>query len=117
MRAIINCMTGVSMSRTLLTGLLICFAVPALADEKVSIAIRDDGFAPVEVEMPAGKKIELAIRNEQKSAAEFESHALRREKAIPPGAAAAFIPRPGQSREAAGPSRSLNRTRMTAWGR
>ena len=88
MRAIINCMTGVSMSRTLLTALLICFAVPALAQEKLSIAIRDDGFVPAEIQMPAGTKIELAIKNEQKSAAEFESHTLRREKVIPPGATA-----------------------------
>jgi hypothetical protein len=38
------------------------------------------------VPVPAGTKIELAITNEQKIAAEFESQALRREKVIPPGA-------------------------------
>jgi Cupredoxin-like domain len=75
------------MRRAILTVLLIGIAVPALADEpKVSIAIRDDGFAPGEVQVPAGIKIELSIKNEQKIAAEFESHALRREKVIPPGA-------------------------------
>ena len=75
------------MTRALLTALLIAVAVPALAQEsKVSISIRDDGFAPAEIEVPAGQKIELSIKNEQKSAAEFESHALRREKVIPPGA-------------------------------
>ena len=77
------------MSRAILTAFLIGIAVPALADEpKVSIAIRDDGFAPAEVQVPAGTKIELSIKNEQKSAAEFESQALRREKVIPPGATA-----------------------------
>lgn len=76
------------MSRALLTAFLIAVAVPALADEqpKVSIAIGDGGFAPGEVEVPAGKKLELSIKNEQKRAAEFESTALRREKVIPPGA-------------------------------
>jgi Cupredoxin-like domain len=74
------------MSRAFLTALLIGVAVPALADEKASIVIRDDGFAPAEVQVPAGTKIELSIRNEQKSAAEFESQALRREKVIPAGA-------------------------------
>ena len=73
------------MSRAFLTALLIGVAVPALADEKVSIAIRDDGFAPAEVQVPAGTKIELSITNEQKVAAEFESTALRREKVMPPG--------------------------------
>ena len=56
------------MSRALLTALLIGVAVPALADEKASIVIRDDGFAPAEVQVPAGTKIELSIKNEQKSA-------------------------------------------------
>ncbi len=77
------------MSRAILTAFLIATAVPALADEpKVSITIRDDGFAPAEVQVPTGTKIELSIKNEQKSAAEFESKALRREKVIPPGATA-----------------------------
>jgi hypothetical protein len=75
------------MGRAILTALLIGVAVPALADEpKVSIAIRDNGFTPAEVPVPAGIKIELSITNEQKIAAEFESQALRREKVIPPGA-------------------------------
>ena len=89
MRAIINCTTSAPMSRALLTAFLIAVAVPALAQEpKVSIEIRDDGFAPAEIEVPAGKKIELSIKNEQKSAAEFESHSLRREKVIAAGATA-----------------------------
>ena len=88
------------MSRAVLTALLIASAVPALADEpKVSITIRDDGFAPAEVQVPAGTKIELSIKNEQKSAAEFESKALRREKVIPPGATGIVYRRPA----AAGP--------------
>jgi len=77
------------MSRALLSAFLIAIAVPALADEpKVSIAIRDDGFVPAEISVPSGTKIELSIKNEQKSAAEFESKSLRREKVIPAGAVA-----------------------------
>jgi Cupredoxin-like domain len=77
------------MSRAILTAFLIAIAAPALADvPKVSIALRDDGFAPSEVQVPTGTKIELSITNEQKSAAEFESKSLRREKVIPPGATA-----------------------------
>jgi hypothetical protein len=87
MRAIINCIPGAPMSRALWTAFLIAVAVPALADEpKVSIIIRDNGFTPSEIEVPAGQKIELSVKNDQKRAAEFESHALRREKVIPPGA-------------------------------
>jgi uncharacterized cupredoxin-like copper-binding protein len=96
MQAIINRIIGAPMLRAVLTALLIMLAAPALAQEKVSLAIRDDGFAPAEIEVPAGKKIELAIKNEQKSAAEFESHALRREKVIPPGATATIYVGPLQ---------------------
>ena len=75
------------MSRAPLIAFLIGLAAPALAQQpNVAIAIRDSGFAPGEVEVPAGTKIELSIKNEQQRAAEFESTALRREKVIPPGA-------------------------------
>ena len=77
------------MSRAILTAFLVALAVPAVADEpKVSITMRDDGFAPAEVQVPTGTKIELSIKNEQQTAAEFESKSLRREKVIPPGATA-----------------------------
>ncbi len=77
------------MSRALLTAFLIAAAVPAFAQQpNVSIAIRDNGFAPAEIEVPSGTKIELSIKNEMQSAAEFESKSLRREKVIPAGAVA-----------------------------
>jgi len=74
------------MNRAMLTALLIGIAAPALAQEKASIAIRDNGFAPAETQVSAGTKIELTITNQQQRAAEFESNALRREKVTPPGA-------------------------------
>ena len=74
------------MRRALLTVFLIAAAAPAFAQQpNVAIAIRDNGFAPAEIEVPAGARIELSIKNEQQRAAEFESTALRREKVIPPG--------------------------------
>jgi plastocyanin len=51
----------------------------------VAISIRDHQFVPAEVTVPAGAKVELQIRNEQATAAEFESQQMRREKVIPPG--------------------------------
>jgi plastocyanin len=75
------------MGRALFAAFLIGVAAPALAQQpNVSITIRDNGFAPAEIEVPAGTKIELSIKNEQQRAAEFESKTLRREKVIPPGA-------------------------------
>ena len=82
-----------ALNRAMQTALLIGIAAPALAQEKVSIVIHDNGFAPAEIQVPAGTKVALTITNQQQRAAEFESNALRREKVIPPGA-------PGQSMSA-----------------
>src|SRR3954470_8542525 len=75
-----------ALNRAMQTPLLIGIAAPALAQEKVSIVIHDNGFAPAEIQVPAGTKVALTITNQQQRAAEFESNALRREKVIPPGA-------------------------------
>lgn len=67
------------------TVLLIC-ATPALAQAPtVTVVIRDHQFVPVEVPVPAGAKVELTIRNEQTTPAEFESTSLHREKVVTPG--------------------------------
>ena len=66
--------------------MILAWAGPAVAaDPKIELAIRDQQWVPNEVEVPANTKVELVIKNEQKKAAEFESHALHREKVVPPG--------------------------------
>ncbi len=80
------------MYRAAVPALLLMFAVPAFAEEpKIAIAIRDHQFVPAEVPVPVGVKVELVIRNEQTSPAEFESSSLHREKVVPPGAAASVF--------------------------
>jgi plastocyanin len=65
---------------------------PAFADEPaVTIAIRDHQFVPSEVQIRANAKVELIIRNEQTTAAEFESTSLHREKVVAPGKAASVF--------------------------
>lgn len=54
------------------------------ADPEFSLIIREHRFEPAEVRVPAGKKIKLVIDNQDSTAEEFESHALNREKVIPP---------------------------------
>src|SRR6267143_4379139 len=67
--------------------LLLAFAllpVVALAtDLEYKLTIRDHRFEPVELRVPAEKKIKLIIDNQDGSAEEFESHELNREKVIP----------------------------------
>jgi uncharacterized protein (DUF58 family) len=78
-----------AMMRSLALAMLFVIAgfgsVQAADPAPVSITIRDRQFVPAEITVPAGAKVELQIRNEQTTAAEFESHQMRREKVIPPG--------------------------------
>jgi Cupredoxin-like domain len=46
----------------------------------------DGKLNPARIEVPAGKRIKIAIRNTGKGAAEFESVELRKEKVLAPGA-------------------------------
>ena len=73
------------MTRLLLIALLA--AVPCLtnaADPEYQLTIRDHRFDPPELRVPAGKKIKIIIDNQDATAEEFDSHALNREKVIPP---------------------------------
>jgi hypothetical protein len=66
--------------------LLAATTVAALAaDPQIALSIRDHEFVPSDVPAPAGVKVELIIKNEQTTNAEFESSALHREKIIPAG--------------------------------
>lgn len=58
-------------------------AAPArAADEPIVINIKDHRFDPETVEVPAGKKVKLLIRNQDPTPEEFESFSLNREKII-----------------------------------
>jgi plastocyanin len=59
---------------------------PARAeDNSIIITLKDNRFSPDVVEIPAGKKVKLIIRNQDQAAEEFDSGDLRREKVIPGG--------------------------------
>ncbi len=67
----------------LLASVLSFLALPALAETKVfEITIKDHKFAPETVEVPAGEKVKLLIKNQDAAAEEFDSHDLKREKVI-----------------------------------
>ncbi len=51
----------------------------------LELTIKDGTFTPSELTGPANKKIKLTIKNDGKSAEEFESHELNREKVVSPG--------------------------------
>jgi uncharacterized protein (DUF58 family) len=55
----------------------------ALAQEALSITIKDHKFEPAELKVPANKRIVLTVINEDPTPEEFESRALKVEKVIP----------------------------------
>lgn len=59
-------------------------ARPAGAEDPTTIAvtIRDHRFIPAEIHVPQGKPILLSIKNEDATAEEFDSSALKVEKVI-----------------------------------
>jgi Cupredoxin-like domain len=75
-------------ARMLLTGALIAAAAllagPAAADDP-HLLIKGHRFQPERLDVPAGVRFKLLVRNEDDSAEEFESTELNREKIIPPG--------------------------------
>ncbi|HEV2110779.1 MAG TPA: cupredoxin domain-containing protein, partial [Gammaproteobacteria bacterium] len=54
-------------------------ASAALAAEPLQIEIKAQGFVPQEIQVPAGIKVQLIIKNDDALPAEFESYDLSRE--------------------------------------
>ena len=83
-------------SRVRLAGILLTLACGALAplaahaQEAVELKIVAKGgkLEPAELAAPAGKRLRIEIRNEEKKAIEFESKPLKVEKVVAPGATA-----------------------------
>ena len=76
------------MLRLTLASLGLIFASGAnLAAQEATytLAIKDHKFQPTEIEIPAGQKVALIVKNEDRTPEEFESIQLRREKVVPGG--------------------------------
>jgi len=54
----------------------------ASADTTVTLTIKDHRFVPSEITVPAGEKVKLVVKNNDKTPEEFESHSLHQEKVI-----------------------------------
>src|SRR5262249_22941499 len=83
-----NTNLGILMHRFGLFMLALIFsqATSAMAqDAPYTLTIKDHMFQPTAIEIPAGKKIELIVKNEDPTPEEFESTELRREKVVPAG--------------------------------
>ncbi len=66
--------------------LALALATPALADDpSFAISMKDNRFVPSEVQIPAGVKVKLMVRNDNQTTSEFESNQFHREKIVTPG--------------------------------
>jgi hypothetical protein len=52
-------------------------------DTTLQVTIKNGRFQPAELRAPVNKPVVIVVKNADKKAAEFESHALRVEKVIP----------------------------------
>jgi plastocyanin len=52
------------------------------AAESYTLTIKDHRFEPAELEVPAGQKFKLVVKNEDATPEEFESKSLKREKIV-----------------------------------
>ena len=60
------------------------FAEMAQADDTPHLTIRDHKFQPERLEVPAGVKFRLSVKNDDPTAEEFESFELRHAGSAPP---------------------------------
>ena len=64
---------------------LLAWPATAADTPTAALTIHNRAFEPAELQVPAGQKIELHVRNADTAASEFESSELHREKVVPPG--------------------------------
>ncbi|WP_374369157.1 cupredoxin domain-containing protein [Piscinibacter sp.] len=80
------------------SALLLAAAAALAADAEPviqhEVVIKAGRIAPVRIEVPAGRKLRLALRNEGPGPAEFENLDLRIEKVLAPGAASFVVIHP-----------------------
>lgn len=65
-----------------LVAILAMGAAAARADDYV-LTIKDHRFNPTEIKVPANKRVQITVINDDPTPEEFESHAMKVEKVIP----------------------------------
>src|SRR4051812_10440817 len=73
-------------SGLVLGALLLFGSLPAAAqNSEATLTFRNHAFDPPELNLPAGTRIKLTVKNADTIPAEFECTELRREKVVPAG--------------------------------
>ena len=69
-------LVGLVLSQSIFSGRILA------AENEYELVIKAHQFSPKTLQVPAGKKIKLIVRNEDATAEEFESYDLNREKVV-----------------------------------
>ena len=77
----------------LFASLLLYAPAPAWADELPTFAVvaKDGLLLPARIEVPAGRRVKLVLKNEGRNPVEFENLDMRVEKVLAPGATSFVI--------------------------
>jgi hypothetical protein len=72
---------------------LLALGRPALAADEptFSIEFKDGTVTPTRIEVPAKTRFRLELKNSGKTAAEFESNEMKKEKVLAPGTTSSLI--------------------------
>ncbi|MGX2040830.1 cupredoxin domain-containing protein [Methylocaldum sp. MU1018] len=71
------------LTRLLVSGAFLIACGSVSAADTYTLTIKEHRFEPAELEVPAGQKFKLIVKNEDSTPEEFESRSLKREKIIP----------------------------------
>lgn len=78
---------GINRKIAMFAATLLLAGVARAADlPTFKLEMNDGKLNPARIEVPAGQRIKIEVRNAGKGAAEFESVQLRKEKVLAPGA-------------------------------
>jgi hypothetical protein len=62
---------------------MLTFALGAANAQDYTVTIKDHRFTPTEIKVPANKRFEITVINDDATPEEFESHPMKVEKVIP----------------------------------
>ncbi len=83
-------LTAQLLAATLICGLAVTGSLAA-EEPTVVLTLRDHRFTPATVNVPAGQRVQVVVINQDRATEEFDSHDLRIEKMITPGATVRFF--------------------------
>ena len=66
-----------------LAAALLTFAPTSLRAQEFIVTIKDHKFTPTEIKVPANKRVEITVINDDATPEEFESKPMKVEKVIP----------------------------------